>query len=229
MVLPSTGYSGFDAGLNALFQLNQELAVKIISDCNSVEELLEKLPKEILKTVVALENDELIKMFARANPRQLDPILQSARATSRHLFGKFLNDPKKLYELDQATSEDESVDSAIIDALNRIDNITSLSTWVIADGEITPSQRFLFRTASEKTIIDTTLDWDDTIFLTYRIIQELNHDLDNLSLFSSSQFNLKDKYGDRLAKRLSNMQKDLLEIKNKLCDLGFAADDFGEL
>jgi hypothetical protein len=37
----------------------------------------------------------------------------------------------------------------------------------------------------------------------------------------------RDAYGDRVAKRMSNIRKDLEVIKEKFCELGFSKDDFG--
>lgn len=54
--------------------------------------------------------------------------------------------------------------------------------------------------------------------------------LDHLKLLAPEVregINLNDAYGDRVAKRISIIKKDLEVIKEKFCELGFSKDDFG--
>jgi hypothetical protein len=60
-------------------------------------------------------------------------------------------------------------------------------------------------------------------------MQDLREDFDNLSLLTPearNSVNMKKRFGDRMAKRLSSISKDIRVIRDRLIEIGFSIDDF---
>lgn len=97
------------------------------------------------------------------------------------------------------------------------------------DDAVTPKLHVIFAANNQRIIFNAAIDWDDTIFIAYRLIQELAQDFDHLKLLAPEvrdRLNIKEYYGDRVAKRISDMRKDLDIIQENLLKLGFGTDDF---
>ncbi len=230
--LPSTGYIGFDEQLKAIFDLNPQRAEEIIRGANGdVRQIADEINNDALRAAIALEDEKLFQQFARAHPSQLVPILTEARDITRRIFGSILKDQAKLKEIENAIGDWPPEDFQKYYAnLDIIQGIHTSSEWMISDGDVTPKIRVHFTSGNERIILNSALDWDDLVFVVYRLTQALREDIDNLGLLTPekrSEFNLKNEYGDRVAKRISHIRKDIEVIQEKFCELGFSKSDFG--
>lgn len=229
--LPSTGFAGFDDNLRAVFDINPEDASAIVKDANgNVEHILDKIDKGVVRAAIALQSKELFDAFARAHPEQLIPILRQAKEITGRIFGSILDDPKKREELDNAIDNREPT-TANLENIDAINSVTMTPEWKfnLPARSVIPGLRMSLFNPGEKVLLRTYLDWDDTIYLCYRIIQELLEDANNFELISAEakkNTDLKDLYGDRVAKRISNMLRDLKDIRSMLCNFGFSKSDF---
>jgi hypothetical protein len=229
--LPSTGYTGFDENLKAIFDLDQQRAEDIVREANGdVSQIAAKIDQDALRGAVALEDEKLFQQFSRAHPSQLVPVLTEAREITRRILGSILKDRTKLQELEKAIEESPSEFETYYANLDIVQGIHISSEWSFQDDDVTPRLRVHFTALNERIVFNASLDWDDIIFVVYRLIQALRDDLDHLKLLAPEVregINLNDAYGDRVAKRMSNIRKDLEVIKEKFCELGFSKDDFG--
>ncbi len=231
--IPSTSYSGIDEGVQAIFDLDLDATRKLVQEANgNVEFIVAHVDKAALRAAVALEDETLFERFSKAHPTQLIPVLTQARERVRSVLGDILANTEKRQELDKA------IDEAIAEGefeeywsnLDILQSIHISSEWAFKDGEVTPRLRVHFTALRERIIFNSALDWDDIIFVAYRLLLSLRDDMENLKLLSEeprSQINIKSDYGDRLAKRLSNIRSNLDEIRDQLCALGFSKEDFG--
>jgi hypothetical protein len=68
--LPSTGYTGFDENLKAIFDLDQQRAEDIVREANGdVSQIAAKIDQDALRGAVALEDEKLFQQFSRAHIR----------------------------------------------------------------------------------------------------------------------------------------------------------------
>jgi hypothetical protein len=115
------------------------------------------------------------------------------------------------------------------DSLNYFSNIRTYSEWQISDKAVTPRLRVHFTGFRGNVIFDTSFDWDDAINVAYRLTQQVREDVEHLNLLTpqaQKTVDLKNEFGDRIPKRISAIVKDLREIRDKFCELGFSRDDF---
>jgi hypothetical protein len=107
--LPSTGYTGFDENLKAIFDLDQQRAEDIVREANGdVSQIAAKIDQDALRGAVAPEDEKLFQQFSRAHPSQLVPVLTEAREITRRILGNILKDRTKLQELEKAIEESPS-------------------------------------------------------------------------------------------------------------------------
>jgi hypothetical protein len=107
--IPSTGYTGFDENLKAIFDLDQQRAEDIVREANGdVSQIAANVDQDALRGAVALEDEKLFQQFSRAHPSQLVPVLTEARQITRRILGSILKDRTKLQELEGAIEESPS-------------------------------------------------------------------------------------------------------------------------
>ena len=229
--IPSTGFAGFDEGLNAVFAVDPKEAQSIVKAADGdIEEILKKLDKRVARAAVALEDQNLFDRFASAYPEQLIPVLTEAREITRRIFGNIIRDPDERHDLDVASQTDET-DQNYLENLDAISTILMTSEWRfnLEGGSVIPGLKLSISNPGDKLLLRAYLDWDDAIYLSYRLLQELLDDSKNFELIlpqAREKTNLKELYGDRVAKRVSSMLNDLKVIRAKLCELGFSRNDF---
>jgi hypothetical protein len=229
--IPSTGFGGFDAYLEDLYQLDTDEVEKKVAAGVSVAELVNELGAGPFRVATAVENRVWIRLLTRANPKQLVPFMEETKDLTRRLFGPILDDQAKRAELEIALDDTETVEKpAFPEAFNVVSRISFASAWELGRGSVTPRLRVVFRSWEDRMLLDSTLDWDDIIYVAYRLVDALRDNTANLELVAPKvreNLDLKGDLGDRTAKRINLMIEDLREIRAKLIELGFSKEDFG--
>jgi hypothetical protein len=228
--IPSTGFFGFDESLKAVFAIDQEAVASIVSAAKgNIKEIVEKVDRQVIRAAVALEDENLFASFTRPYPQQLTPVLTDARRITRAIFGDILQKSSTLNDLDEASQEPS--DQAYLENLDTVNGVSATSEWRFdrKAGSVVPGLRLSATNPGDKVLLNVYLDWDDAVYLCYRIMQELYEDSKNIEFLSPElrkSTNLKERYGDRVAKRMSNMIADLKSVRATLCELGFSREEF---
>jgi len=152
-----------------------------------------------------------------------------AREITRRLLGPIVQTPEKREELERLLPAPSGDDQQTWADLGVFRGLDTQSEWVFDSGEVTPRLRLVVYSFKDRVILNSPLDWDDVIFIAYRLIQALRDDFGNLDLLSEEArktINMKSEFGDRIAKRMSNISKDVKVIRDRLKTLGFSDTDF---
>lgn len=122
---------------------------------------------------------------------------------------------KKLFELSilknaitqQINNDDFDAEEL---AINRINQVKCLRTSISFKGHNIPALRVLFANyRSEQLHLDTTMDWDDAIFILHRIIDNLNDQIMDTknSLSDEGMRELLSLYSDNLLSRMKKVKQ----------------------
>jgi hypothetical protein len=228
--IPSTGSSGFDEGLRGLFQLKLGQAEETIRTAQGdVKKIIAGIGRDIVRVALTLEDDENLEMFFRADPPKLQPLFEEARTITRKLFGEVLRDPGKRAQLADALFEPPPKLDEYYASMGFVNIIEATSEWLFDVDEIRPRLRVLLMSPSRSVLLNSTLDWDDIVYVAHRLINEMRDDFKNLEYLTPEarrRIKVKSEFGDRVAKRMSIISKDLKVIRDKLCELGYSKDEF---
>jgi hypothetical protein len=223
---PETGYPELDADLGLLFDLEGRGDL----DGLDIEELVQKIGIRPVRLAYFLTEDgAFIERYARADPGKLRPILNRARNIASTLFGYIFNNPDRREEFEVFLKGSSPAEHAFYKQLRVIEKVFTFSEWRLFEGFAMPRLRVSFINGDDEVLLDCSLDWDDLIFVSSRLIDELRDDLENLDLLAPvvrERLNLKSEFGARISSRIKELEVNLQHIKKVFTTLGFSEQDF---
>jgi hypothetical protein len=115
-------------------------------------------------------------------------------------------------------SEDSSDYAASMEgSINRINRVEPKSTWFLDDGGVEPRIRFIFANYQfRQVLLDTTLDWDDIVFLASKLIEALRNDISRTEKYLAAS----ERAYAHGALKTENFMKNYNNLRNAVMEIG---------
>lgn len=124
---------------------------------------------------------------------------------------------ERIFHSDDGGAPNTSIDAS----LNQINRIEPKSAWFFDRGGVDPRIRFIFANYKfQQVLLDTTLDWDDIVFVASKLVEALRDDINRTEAFLDS----KHKAYAQGALKTDNFRKNFEDLQNALRDIKNAGD-----
>ena len=220
-----TGIEQLDKDLEVLLSLNTPQKIEEIQRLNKREDrtigdILAVVKTDAIRVASALMSEEIYEDLRSKVKTESINDLNKARAFAREYLEEIVNDEIVRSELFQPKSE--KTFSPIGESLNVISSIGGVSNWLIQEKKVTPAIRFAFSNLNrEQLLLQTTLDWDDTLLVAEALLEILNDDIELLPTLLNkdirkNKLNIDSK---ELLSRLERITQQLDSIKTNLSNI----------
>lgn len=121
--------------------------------------------------------EELKKLVSADSVKQLN----DARERAKVELLPILEAPAlKPLVLDLEDSKNDSDVSLAAAALDRVTTVSAFSSWVFEGESVFPAIRVLLGNRDKKLLLDSTMEWDDVLFIVRILISEVADDIERL-------------------------------------------------
>lgn len=194
----------------------------------SAREVIERLPQNAIKAMFFLVDEKGFNQLLNDIHPDANEFVRSVQKLAKDYFLPLLED-QNAYRL-AAAIRDEPSKAQLNSRLsrNRISNVRSDSAWNFG-AEIEPAFEAILMSDDDNVLLKSRMNWDDAIFVAYRLIDEVvaqSADLDNLSDLAKEKLDVKELYGQRVPLRLKKIDDDIRELRRILIKLGYQEGDF---
>jgi len=102
-------------------------------------------------------------------------------------------------------------------AMRPVTRLSAMSNWLVIEDKIQPAIRVQMGHESE-LLLDTTLDWDDAVFLCAGVLDGLQKDLKRVKRLTKAEdrANFSDEITSRIEKRLDEIESSVSDIREYL-------------
>lgn len=226
---PKVTRTGIQEDLQAVITLAEgnglERVKQLLADpSSSRDELRDVLPKGFLRTAFLLMHPGL-KSFLGDLPSEIRPFFDRAghlvtselpdlfdHPAAQTLLHEELEEAVKAKKRFQETRQKEGT-AGLSPALHTIASISAMPMWIGSSPNLIPALRVGFSDHDNKLLLDSTLDWDDALFLVASIIDAVERQMDKgRALMSARQALLPPELRKRVERRLRKIQQHLRGI-----------------
>jgi hypothetical protein len=213
-----TGITKLDEDLKGLFEFAEskklDEAKRVLSDPkSSFEDLIGNLGKPVIRLAIALQNDLKYGVLLHKCSLEARESIERARNLVKEHLSKVPSHPAVIAKAVESTEDGDGVEqdkgeqvSSL--GLNPISRITPAPIlFRLKSGKIAPSVRIgLVNSRQNERLLDTTLDWEDILFVLAAFMEILADELDHVhSVVELSKLALPDK--GSMVERLSSIRE----------------------
>ena len=220
-----TGNEQLDADLRQLFSLSESGRLqKLSSTCATLSdaEFQESVPDRLLRIVAAFaeasEFEELLKLLPES-----ESILKRAKAITDEFGPPLLLHPlatKRVAIIKQAAGDSST--EPLASSLRVIRTIQHVYTWFGTPPKLVPGVRIAFVNKRGNLLLDTSLDWDDLLFVIDGLLRIAAGGMrEARALAEQQQLELGDRA--KLGRRIATCQESLAEIMTLARSCGIQA------
>jgi len=204
----NTGNEMLDSDLKELFQVAAGPRLQAVHGAIKKRNLSEPdfakiAPPSVIRVTHALTDPENFKSLLKQCPVEVHPLLKKAKGLAQKEFSDLPSHPAASRIL-----EKEAEDKKPRLNYNTISRISWISEWVGKPPKLLPTVRIGLRDRRDELLLDTTVDWDDLLYLIQglsRILTE--HMEESLELGRASLLEIPDK--GELSNKIGNTRANL--------------------
>lgn len=219
MKIKQTGIEQLDVDIQKLFSLDNPDQIKQLDMQNercetSLDDILSICGVSALRVASLLASDRNYKLLVKNCNKDSIETLGYAREFVQMHMQKIVSSSHVQQLL---VSLQGKTFSPFADSLNTINRVSARSNWIVSDDEIIPAIRFVFsNNRSEKVLLQSTMDWDDDLFLSERLLAFLDDDMKMTHTILNK----------RSQKKIAIDQHDLLERVKAIKEHAIAIEEY---
>jgi hypothetical protein len=182
-----------------------------------VDQLSALIPAGFIRVAAVLSSTKPFENLRNQVNENVRPMLDKARDFVVEKLPGLMENPGILTFLGEIASQEsqEEVDSDTPNSsLNQITKIGYFSSFLGSPPNLIPAVRLSFQDSKGNRLLDSTLDWDDLVFLTASTASIAREQFENaIRLHESNLLALGEKERARIAKRFAQIQEDLHHLQ----------------
>ncbi len=220
-----TGIEQLDADLRELFALSDSGRLgELSSTCATLSdaEFQESVPDGLLRIVAALANASEFETLLAQLPGS-ESVLKQAKQVTDALGAPLLSHPlapRRIVAFKQAAASSST--EPLASSLHVIRSIQHVYTWFGTPPKLVPGVRIAFVNKRHDLLLDTSLDWDDLLFVIDGLLRIAAGSMRDARVLAEQQ---QLELGDRakLGRRIATCQESLSEIVELASSCGIQA------
>lgn len=218
-----TGNKELDKVLNKFFEFVSSAklaaAVKALEDKNtSFDALLEIVPISVVGLLLNLLDDKAYEALREGCDPEGRGELQRARELAQKDLGALESHPAVVDRVKKRSVPER--ETAI--KLKKVHGLTIAKYWKQdKEGKLEPIVRIGFRDIHNRSLLDSTFNWNDLTFLAGSLIEVFREEIERSETVANADLlNIPDEMKPRIAERLRKLESDLSLIRDLDQSLG---------
>jgi|GEM_PF-5898410 len=221
----NTGIQKLDRDLETLLSLDDPEKLEEIRELNkksnpTIGDILSVVDPEAIRLSAALLSDEIFEDLKSKIKSDSSDLLLKAKQFAKENLEELVN--KDIIQDDFFRNDEIDDFHPLSESLNIITSISGASNWIVQKNNLVPAIRCVFSNSRrKKVLLESTLDWEDILFITEGLLELLQDDIENASNFLDKKtLKNSDVNPVKLSDKVENLVDRLNIINKKLSKIG---------